>query len=141
MSANGEANVKQKIRERYEATPAWPCKGCGETFKPPFGISWGNVKYCQKSECQHAKYANRQKSVKESNKRYLARQCDMYRSTRRSGVGKDKDKKWPCQDCGKMSDGRLHCPACKARILARDDSWLSEYSVGTIDLSRMGVMR
>ena len=140
MSANGVANAKQRILDRYEATPPWPCKGCGLPFKPPFGISWGNKKYCDKPECQHAKELARQKSVKESNKRNLARQAEMYRSTRRSGVGPDKDRKWPCQDCGKMSDYRLHCPACKARRLAKEDSWFDDYAVETISLSDMGLI-
>lgn len=130
MSAQGEANAKQKARDRYEVTPPRPCKGCGKPFKPPFGISWNNIKYCKKPECQRAKEVNRQKSVKESNNRHrIAKGYDTYRSTRRSGLGPYKNRMWPCQDCGRMSDNRLHCPACKAKRIAREDSWLAEYSV------------
>ena len=136
MSANGQANAKQRILARYEATTPWPCKGCGEPFKPPFGISWGNIKYCQKPECQHAKELNRQKSVKES----LARHKIKSYLSRTDGLDKRQDRQWPCRDCGKLSDNRLHCPDCKARRIAKEGSWLSDYPIGTIDVSNMGIL-
>ena len=137
MSANGEANAKQRIRDRYEATPPWPCQACGGLMKPPFGISWNNRKYCDKPECQRIKELNRQKSVKESMAR---RKYQPPYLSRTDGLSKAKDRKWPCQDCGRMSDNRLHCPECKDRRIARDGSWLDEYAIQSIDIASMGVM-
>jgi DNA-directed RNA polymerase subunit RPC12/RpoP len=106
-------------------------------MKPPFGISWNNKRYCDKPECQHAKELTRQRSVKESQARHKAKSTYLSRS---DGLSKAQDRKWACRDCGKMSDNRLHCPECRARRLAKEDTRLSEYPIGTIDISNMGVL-
>ena len=120
--------------------PPRPCEHCGKNFTPskPFA---NREAFCPEPVCQVAKkeeYKKRQIKAKKLYKQKVKSRIDYQIATQKTVkleadfiaecVAKSfeviEDKKWPCQDCGKMSDNRMHCPDCKRdrlRIAGRCD--------------------
>lgn len=117
----GFHNEKARAKRRaiWQAAPLKICVECHQTFRPPFISGWQRRKRCP--GCRLPAY--------EAQRRHR----DRVKHERKARHWPDRaGKQWPCQDCGKMSDNRLHCPDCKARRLA--GGGMDEYQlVETVD--------
>ena len=127
-------NAKDRAKRKavWEAAPMIKCAECGIVFKPEFQSGWRKRKRCVACRLTPAEHNRRRRAQPPS---------DRPKHTKRPWhVGQGIGKQWKCRGCGKMSNNRLDCPECKAKILAREDSWLDDYSVQTIDLANMGLI-
>lgn len=131
MSQHGNDLQRQRRIEAHQRNGWRKCSACGNSFLPPFGMGKGASKYCDNPDCQ----AIKSDRAKESRYAYAARSREQGLTSKY----KSRGRQWPCRLCGKMSDNRLDCPECKARILARDDSWC-DYPIETIDICNMGLI-
>lgn len=132
MSQHGN-NLARQRRMKAHAEHGWrDCTVCGTRFLPPYGPGKGASKYCDNPDCQETKSDR----AKESRAQYAARSME-------NGTSKHKSRgrQWKCRLCGKMSDNRLDCPQCRARIVAKNGNCLDDFAgVQTIDICNMGLM-
>ena len=135
MSSSRRSNERQRERNmaRHQETGWRECKGCGKTFLPPFGKGSGATRYCEDPHCQAIKY----EAVRESK----AKAMERYKE--RGGPAKQRDvgKQWKCRGCGRMTDNRLDCWDCRAKIVAANGNCSEDFAqVETLDISNMGLI-
>ena len=128
-----KADDKARRRAIWEAAPPKTCEECQRLFKPAFQSGWPKRKRCPECMLTPMEHNRRRRAEeKKGGPKHTKRPWHVN--------GLDLGKQWKCRGCGKMSNNRLDCPECKARILAKEDSWLDDYAVETLDIANMGLM-
>ena len=136
------AKAREKRRQLWLEAPLKTCVECGEKFRPEFLAGWHYRKRCPgcrlsaseaqrryKAKIQAERKADQAERVLRPIRRCRSKEMRGFRSPFCTGWIRTGGNWWFCSDCDREYTSR---PSCAAD---------TEYSVQTIDLGTMGVMR